>query len=244
MISLRRQRAPAAQRGSMLVPVVAAMLVLMMAGVSLSEATGAQRMQSAWTVHATRAYWIAEAGLWHAHHEGAAPSSPVAFAGGQYTVTGSSGTFTSLGELSGAARTVSYTPRGTTTTVSSPIDVAASAATSTNSGRRRAQLNLVSVSTIDVEIESFELDADSPGDLVWRVSLDSTDIFRDDNYPAIPTGVQLLNRGSSAQRTVTAGDDPLLSIRFRNRPAGTVEYTLTLQFTDGTNAVVPFTIAW
>ena len=61
--------------GSVLVPVVVAMLILLLMGVALSELFAAQRMQSVLDVESAEAFWIAEAGLWHAAHEATALST-------------------------------------------------------------------------------------------------------------------------------------------------------------------------
>ena len=95
--------------GSVLLPVVAAILILLLAGVALSELFGAQRMEGALAVESARAFWIAEAGLWHAENLAASITTPVAFAGGQYTVAKSGSTYTATGAFHDATRVVSLT---------------------------------------------------------------------------------------------------------------------------------------
>jgi Tfp pilus assembly protein PilX len=95
------------RRGSVLVPIVAAMLILLLTGVALVELFAAQRMRSVIGIEGTRAYWIAEAGLWHAVYEDNELLTPVAFGGGAYTVARSGVDFTSTGTLGGATRVVS-----------------------------------------------------------------------------------------------------------------------------------------
>jgi hypothetical protein len=90
-------------------PVVAAMLILLLAGVALAELFGAQRMQSVLAVESSQAFWIAEAGLWHAAHEDTDLSTPVAFASGTYTVTKSGDDYTSTGVRHNATREASFT---------------------------------------------------------------------------------------------------------------------------------------
>jgi hypothetical protein len=92
-----------------LVSVVAAMLILLLAGVALSELFGAQRLAGALAVESARAQWIAEAGLWHAANASAAVTTPVAYAGGQYTVAKSGSTYTATGTFHDATRVVSLT---------------------------------------------------------------------------------------------------------------------------------------
>ena len=82
------------KRGSLLMPVVAAVLILLLMGVALSELFGAQRMQSALKVESTQAFTIAEAGLWHAAYDEAEITVPDSYAGGDYTVTKAAGLYT------------------------------------------------------------------------------------------------------------------------------------------------------
>lgn len=97
------------ERGSVLVSVVAAMLVLLLVGVALSELFSAQRLAGALSVESARAYWIADAGVWHAASVAVDITTPVAFAGGQYTVAKSGSTYTSTGTLHDARRVVALT---------------------------------------------------------------------------------------------------------------------------------------
>ena len=93
----------------MLLPVVAAMLILLLAGVGLVELSGAQTMQSVHTVEAVRAYWAAEAGLWHAAHEEAAIGTPVVYAGSSYTVTKSGNDYTATATHQNATKVLTFT---------------------------------------------------------------------------------------------------------------------------------------
>ena len=233
------------RRGSVLVPVIAAMLILLLMAVALSELFGAQRMQSVIEVESAQAFWIAEAGLWHAAHEQAAISTAVTFAGGDYTVTKSGDDYTATGTSNDATRVVSLT-----LTLSGggggPIDEAASAATAAEvpGDPDRFSLDIVSISGSDVVIESFDLSADVATEPVTRVELADMRIWREDSGVALPTGVVALNDGTTADRTVPAGTSPNLLIRFLNDPTGSVEYTLVLAFTDETSSTIVFTITW
>lgn len=95
-------------RGSVLVPVVAAMLILLLAGLALAELFGAVRLEGALSVESARARWIAEAGVWHAASVSAAVPTPVAFAGGQYSVAKTGNTYTATGRMHDATRVVSF----------------------------------------------------------------------------------------------------------------------------------------
>jgi hypothetical protein len=99
-------RSPRKERGSVLLPVVAALLILCLAGVALAEMFGAQRLGGVLSIESSRAFWIAEAGLWHAANEGADIATPVPFAGGTYTVVKRGSTYTSTGTFHDATRVV------------------------------------------------------------------------------------------------------------------------------------------
>ena len=95
-MSRSRPRSPGPSRdsGSVLLPVVAAMLILLLTGVALSEMYSAQTMSSAHLVDSVRARWAAEGGCWHAALLGSSVDSPVTFAGVEYTVSKSDTTYT------------------------------------------------------------------------------------------------------------------------------------------------------
>ena len=117
-------RAERLRRGSALVPVVAAMLILLLAGISLSELFGAQRMQSVLAIESTQAFWIAEAGVWHAAWSGAEITTPLAFAGGTYAVAVSGNDYTSTGVRGQATRIVDRTLTASSSASSFPSPVA------------------------------------------------------------------------------------------------------------------------
>jgi hypothetical protein len=85
------------------------MLILLLAGVALSELCAAQRLEGALAVESARAYWIAEAGVWHAANAAASITTPVSYAGGQYTASRSGSTYTGTGTFHDAKRVVSFT---------------------------------------------------------------------------------------------------------------------------------------
>ena len=234
--------------GSVLVPVVAAMLILLLAGGALAELFGAQRMRSVLSVESTEAFWIAEAGLWHAAHGDTDIATPVPFASGAYTVTKSGDDYVATGTWDQAARVVSFTFTGSSGGggSSGPLDEAASAATASVAGGKKVTLDLISTSSSDAVIESFALSADVSTEKLRRVDLDSNRIWQGDTGSVdLPTGVLALNRGTTAERTIVAGASPPLLLSFQNNPSpGAVVYTLVLFFTDGTSSTITFTIAW
>lgn len=99
-------------RGSVLMPVVAAMLILALVGVSLAELFSAQRMSSVHGIDSTRAYWAAEAGIWHAAFEQADITTPVSYAGATYTVSKSGDTYTATAVCGSTTTVLSLTLAG------------------------------------------------------------------------------------------------------------------------------------
>ena len=126
---------------------------------------------------------------------------------------------------------------------SGPLDVLASAASAVRQDRFILSLNLVSISPEDEVIESFSLSSDAPSGLVWRLWLE-LDLIWAGFFVPLPTGVQPLNVGSSADRTVPAGGRPPLTILFWPPESGTVEYTLDVNFVGGASSNITFTIDW
>ena len=239
-------------RGSVLLPVVAAMLILLAAGTALAELFAAQRTQSVLSIESGQAFWVAEAGLWHAAHEATDIPAPVSFAGGDYTVTKSANDYVATGTWDQGARVASFTftsssggGSGGGGTSNSPLDEAGSAATAINTTSRIIQLQLISTSSSDVVIESFAFTADTSTVAIRKLKLDSKEIWRRTFAGApLPTGVLALNRGTTSHRTVAAGASPTLQIEFRFNPLGTVAYTLVFFFTDGSTSTMSFSIAW
>ena len=232
------------RRGSVLVPVVAAMLILMLMGVALSELFAAQRMQSVLGVESEQAFWIAEAGLWHAAHEGTALSTAVTFAGGDYTVTKSGDDYTATASSNDATRVVTLTLTG-----GDPLDEAASVATASTVGNKKITMDLVSISGSDALISTFDLSDDAAaGDKLesLRLSSASADFYLVTGGTLLPTGVLSPNNGTCVDRTIAAGASPSLTILFKTppTPVGTIQYTLVLNFADSTTSTLTFTVTW
>ena len=234
------------RRGSVLVPAVAAMLILSLCGMALSELFAAQRAQSMLTTDSARAHWIAEAGAYHAAHAGLEIASPVAFAGGTYTVTKTGDTYDAEGRYASALRTFSLThvPGTAGPGPTSPLDEAASSATAALVHNRRFEVDLVSVVPHDVEIATFDLGASVPTTAVRELELDGARIWRQSAGAALPTGPLALNEGTSAERTVVGGGAPVLQVEFRSQPSGSIQYSLDLAFTDGSSSSLAFQIDW
>ena len=227
------------RRGSVLVPVVAAMLILSLCGVALSELVAAQRYQAVIALDSSRAFRIAEAGLWHAAHEGTALPTPIPHAGGSYTVEKNGTLYTSTGTIFDATRRVSLRFG----LELSPLDEPASEASAVRSGKDEFEIDLVSISPTDLVIEFFALSSDGGSEELKRLRLDDQRIW-DDNGVFTPTGTVALNDGSTADRTIPAGASPTLRVQFEDDQSGTVEYTLVLDFVGGSSATMVFTIIW
>jgi hypothetical protein len=219
---------------------VAAMLILLLCGVALSEVFGSQRMQAVMQVEATRASWIAEAGLWHAAHEETALTTAVPFAGGNYTVAKNGNDYSSTGAIEGA------TQRTTRQMLASqgPLDEAASVATVKRKGHKEFELDLVSISATDVIIQSFDFSADDNSYQAHEFKLDHKSVWHEHHGYSMPTGVTLLNQGHAHDRTIKAGKEPELRYKSDSKPSGTIAYTLILNFTDGSSSTLSFSVTW
>lgn len=238
---LRSSIAPARKaQGSALLPVVAAMLILMLCGVALSEVFGAQRMQSVMNIEAARASWIAEAGLWHAAHEKTVLTTPVPFAGGSYTVSKQASTYTSAGVMDEATNLVMrkmWPAEG-------PLDVEATVSTVKRTSDKKFKMNLISIWPEDVVIESFELNNDSGEYGAHRFKHKGSDIWHEHSGIDVPTGLTALNKGSTSKRTVKANASTKLEFQSHEKPDDTINYTLILHFTNGTQSTLAFSIEW
>ena len=234
-----------------MLPLIAAMLILISAGAALTELLGAQRMRTVTSVQSAQAYWSADAGAWHSAQTGAGISTAVDFGGSTYTVTKNGDVFTSTATQNGTTRSV-------IATLESPeededeevvvetglIDEAASAATAYQNGNDHFYIDLVSVASSDLEIEFIELSSDGSTPKLEEVELASSKILTHKNE-ALPTGVVSLNAGNGSERTIVAGDDPEARITFRkNFDPGTYQFTLVLYFMDGSSDSVGFSITW
>jgi hypothetical protein len=221
-----------------LVPVVAAMVLLLLAGSALSELRAAQRLRGTLALESARAFWIAEAGLWHAAWLGAALPAPVAFAGGAYAVDVNAAEHRSTGTCGSAARvlTRSFTAR------TGPLDVPASVASAVVRGHRIFELDLVSVAPGDLRLASFAFAADAVTPRIDRVRLENADVWRSSAGAALPTGLLALNAGTPREQTVPAGERPRLRFNFTANLSGRRTFTLELVFTDGSRSTLVFTL--
>lgn len=233
------------KRGSVLVPVVAAMLILSLCGAVLAELFSAQRIQAVLIVESSRALWIAEAGLRHAAHAGTDIAVPVTFAGGNYTVEKVGHVYTATGRFSKATRVVSLDYSSISGV---PVDESGSVGTAIGTDdefgkKKKLHLSLVSASPVAGVIASFALSADVATEQVKKLKLDDEEIWKQD-HTDLPTGTLALNKGSLAERTLPGGSTLPFMLEFEDEPSGSVEYTLVLFFTDGSSSTLIFTIDW
>jgi len=246
-LHLDRNAAPD-KNGSVLVPVVAAMLLLSLCGSALADLFAAQRLQSVLSVESAQAYWVAEGGAWHAAHEGAALPSTTDLAGGTYTVAQDGASYTSTGLRGQARRTVTLDHAAgggsTGTSPSDPLDIAASVATARKVGNDKFELDLVSLNEYPVVISSFSVTA------VWwtwpidKLKLDGDDIWKDNSGVWMPTGVLPVNEGDPEDRLILAEEAPTLRVELRYRPFWPINYTLVLRYTNGATSTLSFPIQW
>ncbi len=246
-VTTRHNRRPASRtaahhsrRGSVLVPVVAAMLILLMVSFALVETFAAQRHQDVLHLEQTRAFWLAEAGVWNAAFEGTAFPTDVSFAGGTYTVAQSGDEYTATAVWDDArfSATELYLP-------APPIDVLRSVATAVATSTKNWTVSVVSNSARSLEIAFLNLSDDSGSDIAMDFWLDGVHIWDGgSNGIAIPTGARALNKGSAAERTISTGASPSLLFEAKDAPSGTIVYTLILHFTDLRRSTMTFTIPW
>lgn len=122
-----------------------------------------------------------------------------------------------------------------------PIDEVASVAT-LNEEDDKVEIDLVSISPSDAIIVSFSLSASSSSEQVWEIELDEDDIWEESSGVSLPTGVLALNMGSTSDRTVPAGDDIEIEIKFEDDFEDPNTYTLVLTFLDGTSSTLVFSV--
>ncbi len=248
----RRWTVETDQRGSVLVPLVAAMLLLSLCGSALADLFSAQRLQSVLGVESSQAYWVAEAGAWHAAYEGAEIPTATPFGGGTYTATRIGDSYTSTG-LFGSARRIARQdgsasggsgggPGGGPP--ADPLDIAASLATVRRDGDKKFEIDLVSLSDYPVVISSFSLNASWWTWPVKKLELDGDKIWEENNGVWVPTGVLPMNEGDPEDRLILAGDDPTLKVEFRTTPFWIVNYTLVLRYTNGASSTLSFSLRW
>lgn len=235
----------AREQGSVLLPLVAAMLILLSAGTALSELFADQRLATVSDVQSAQAYWAAEGGTWHAAQLSAAISTAEALSASSYTVTKTDEVYTATAVCSGVTRIVT---RDVTTSISQSsssdvLDATASAATASQDDSDEVTLKLVSISGSDHEIETIALSADISTTDLKSCYLDSKKILED--HESLPTGALTAQNGSASDKTISAGDDPDFTIQFMDELAvGTYTFTLDLVFTDGSSDTVVFTVEW
>ncbi|MEM7310236.1 MAG: hypothetical protein AAF682_26410 [Planctomycetota bacterium] len=240
MSRTRHLRRPRARRGSILLPLVATMLLLLAAGLALVELSSAQRLRSTVTADSFRAFWVAEAGMWHAALLDAEIAAPVAFSGGSYTVTQTGDDYASAGTVREATRVVRGTFFGGGSS-KGPIDVVATAATARPSSFNRIRMQLVTLTDDPYEIESFSLSASGFHPPLRRLRLDRSPIWF--GFEWLPMSDEPPNRGSTDDRTIEGGSPPL-NLAFWWSPFGSQDYELTLSFADGSSSTIRFTIDW
>ncbi|NQU48888.1 MAG: hypothetical protein HQ519_09595 [Planctomycetes bacterium] len=243
-------RDTSAAGGSVLVPVVAAMLILLLCGVALSEAFGSQRMQAVISVESVQAQWIAEAGLWHAASVEEGLSIPVNFAGGTYSVAKSGDLYTSKSQRGNAGVTRVLTILSSQDSdddddagKASPLDESKSSASAEKSGSSRIKLEFYSSSSKDAVLQSFEMSADQSSKLLSGFTFDKHTIWSNRKGKSLPTGTQKFG-SSASRRTIKSKESEDVILSFKGKQKGSGSYTLILNFVDGSKSTLSFKVQW
>lgn len=240
-------REPGRQQGTVLLPVVAALVILSIAGTALTELFAAQRMSVMGSVESSQAFWAAEAGIWHASLGPSDVSAPVTLGGTTYTVTQADGT-----DLVSAVR--NQTTRVVSGSVSvdsglkdsgEPLDEVACAASAWQHSTSHLHLALVSDHVDDAIIRSFTLAVNRPTPNVTSFKLGGVELLASGTSVPLPTGNVIVTAGLMSERTVASGSFPDAMISFAGVIASSTRlFTLVIDFTDGSRSTVDFTVTW
>jgi len=235
-------------RGSVLLPLIGALLLMLYAGTALTEVFSVQRMRAVNRVQSAQAYWVAEAGAWHAAQIGESISTPVSFGSGSYTVVRDGDRYVSLASRNGTRRVVSATLSRSEELLEEDsgelLDEVASAASAYDHDEDHFHIDLYSLSDDDLQIASFELSANASTPDLEEIKLDNKKILSSASL-SLPTGVTALNDGSDSERTIEALDAPQARIKFDDDfDDGTYTFTLVLTFTDGSSDSVTFSVSY
>lgn len=253
-MSLRQGKGPAARRGSLLVPLVAAITILGLSGIVLTQAFGAQRVQSVMAVESSRAYWIAEAGSWHASMAGIRLDPAVTFDQGSYAtelVAGTTDEYVGMGLLGNASRRVALpgslhtqSNSGGGQALTDPIDEPATNPTATRVARTRFSLLLQSARSYPSVLSGITLVTSDTSQSVEWVQYGGAQIWRRSGA-AMPGIVEMDLKGTDPTLRIVEPSPALsLTFRVRPRPSGTDTYQVQLRFTDGSTSQLLFPISW
>lgn len=242
-----RQVIPLRRNGSVLVPVVAAMLVLLICGVSLAEVFGSQRMRAVIGIESTQAQWTAEAGVWHASSLQQPVAKPVKFAGGTYTVEKTDDYYYSTSDWNQAkgatALTIGLSSDSDGGDEQSPLDENKSSQSAKRLGHNRIQLDLHNQSDADAVMESFLLSVQGSSQPLTRLTLTGKTLWQAKSGQALPTGKQSITCSSSS-RSIPANKHRKAELHFAQRQADVDQFTLVLNFANGSSSTLAFTIDW
>lgn len=235
------------QDGSVLLPVVVAMLILGLAGAALSELFAAQRMAAVGMVESRQAFWAGEAGLWHAAFDQGAIPSPVTFAGSTYTVVQKGSIYAATAVRHDSTRQVTGSLSGPValSNDTDPLDSAASAASAYQHDAGHFHVAFVSDHAKDVEISSVVLTCNKVLVIVDEFKLGGVDLWTDGSGIWQPVVTMYPKLGSVDDRTIAAGAAPDALFGFASSiPSGTTAFTLIVTFTNGTSSWVYVSLTW
>lgn len=234
-------------RGTVLLPAVVAMIVLLACGMSLAESFAVNRSRSTLGQLDERSEFIAEAGLWHAAFEEDSIVNPVPFGGGSYTVTRSGDEYISTAVLGENVRTIGGEFTGAGGSSNSPLDEEASLLTVGSAFSNTFEIDLISVAPAGVLISSFSLTGDHQGSGDPRfigARIDETVVVLTIPTLASPILGQEFNRAGPLNWTVQTGGSPTFQAVFTPVPVGSTDFVLTFEFSNGGSSTFEFTVDW
>lgn len=125
-----------------------------------------------------------------------------------------------------------------------PLDVPASVAGAGDDGNRTFWVPLVSQANEDLVIQSFSIEAPNAWPPLNGLWLDGAMLWPTNNWLWFPTGTVDVTWRPEAVRTIPQGTSPLLFVRLLWGPGGTRDYTIVLNFTNGTSSTLEVPITW
>lgn len=233
--------------GSVLAPVVGAMLILVLCGTALSEIFSAERHLSTLDNTSSQARWIAEAGLWHAASADQEISVPVSFAGGVYTVAKSGTVFTSTAVLGDATEVLVRDFAGAfepAVDESSVLNVPATENSVTQVSNDAIEIELMNITGERLFLEAFELSADVPSPPLHWVRLEGIGVAHAHSNNDLPTGYWPVPFAAFLGNFFNPALPLTVQLEFITPPSGTVNYTLVLHFNGQDSVTLNFSVDW
>lgn len=236
-----------AQRGSVLAPVVAAMLILTISGAMLSELFASQRMSSVSAIESAQAHWAGEGAIWHAAYEESSLPSGIALGGSTYTVVKNGDDYTVSSQRNTTTRELSANVAGSVRLITSgaPLHDSVSASTAYTHQGNHFHVSLASIHADDAVIAGFRVLSGGAVPELTQLRLGGNQIWSDVSGTAVPTTVQALNSGTTADRTVASNSTTDLMLTFESDVTpGDILIWVGLFYTNGTSSSLLMTLSW